>query len=351
MAKLLQWFKTKSADDASIESSRAYLLTFVQAQMFSNTLFEGVSWYYLLSDLDLMARAAKLTPLANRSVASVCSVIDTLPPASVEQLMAGRFAYFTPPSDDNDGQVAELLFPLSPAIAKEMLLRRKAVHLELEVNDQRKAVLSEQAAERQKLISQWYKCPSAKLSNEPDDLLHWVRVQTPDTWHELILSWGYNNGGALNDVLGWIVDQPNCDLSTAATFFFNCAIGLASEDPSSLSPWYHSDWEMMKRVADNWNRGLYTSAELRLDVEASDIKYYDDLVVQRNNCGRPLAWNIPEPQFRRFGARAHVSAYHFEDGRYLSLSFETWLRRRDRPSMCGLNYPACCGSSDKRVSG
>jgi Domain of unknown function (DUF4274) len=344
MAKLLQWPTGKPSENALIEEHRTYLRTFADIQVFSNPPFEGLGWHYFLSDLDLMARAAKLTTLTNRSVAAVCDTIDALPASSIQQLLAARFAYFSPPSDDNDAQVAELLGTLSLLLAKNMLLRRKAVHLEMEAIEERKAVLALQTAERDKLRDQWRNCPTARLSTEPNDLLRWVQVQTPDTWHELIESWNYNNGGRLNSVLGWIIDQPNCDLSTAAKFFFTCAIGLADQEPSSLDSWYRGDWELMKRVADNWSRGLYSQAELRLGVDASDIRYYDDLVEQRNERGQPLAWKIPDPQSRRFGTRSHVSAYHFEHG-HLSLSFATWMRVRDRFTTCGVDYPACCAAT------
>ena len=159
-------------------------------------------------------------------------------------------------------------------------------------------------------------------------MLRWVKYQTPDTWQILLDGWDYNEGGRRNDVLRWIFDQPNCDVATAAKFFFTA--GLAGEDPESLSPWYRGDWELMKRVADNWSCGLYMRSELALDVEASDIEYFDRLAEKRKKTGQPLAFRIPGPRFRRFGTRSPRSDYFYEHGGPLSWSFDAWLKRRER---------------------
>lgn len=296
--------------------------------------FEGLSWEYFFADVELEARAARIR-IRDGSVGVICDTILALPSPAIVRLMAARHAYFSPPADE--AWVDELLRPVDAVRAKLMRQRRHAVHAAQAIEAKREEARREAVAAEDALRAQWYVCPHAKLSSEPEDLLRWVKVQTPDTWHIIVEGCDYNYDDR-DDVIEWIFDQPNCDLGTAAQFFFTA--GLADEDPEKLSRVYRRKWHLMKRIADNWRRGFYVRNELQHSVEPSEMKGYDELVVRREAAGRPLPWKVPGPTERRFGSRQPDSMYCYEHG-HLKLAFSAWKRHRSR-SGCGKDYPRCC---------
>lgn len=298
--------------------------------------FKGVSWEYFLADLELEARAARIK-MSYSSIGSICDTINSLPSASIVRMNAALFVYFTPLEPDNESQVDYLLQPLDEATTKLMRQRRHAVHAVQAIEARQENARKEADAKEAEARGQWYACPRSKISTEPENFFHWIKIQAPDTWHEIIDGWDYNSFD-LKDVIEWVLDQPQCDLGTAAQFFFTC--GLANEDPEKLSPGYRRGWHLMKRVAENWQRGLYVHNELQPSIEPSDIISYDALVVRREAEGRPLAWNIPGPKARRFGSRMPNSMYFYEHG-HLKLAFSIWKKQREQ-SGCGENYPHFC---------
>jgi hypothetical protein len=325
--------------DETIAVRRGYVSNCVMFQGLSDRPgfppFQGLSWDYFLADVALEARAARMK-MRDMTVGSICDTIEVLPPAAIVRLNAALFAYFTPVAPENEAQIDYLLQPLDAATTKLMRQRRHAVHA---IEAKQEESIKQTAAQDEELRSQWWQCPHVELSSEPEDFLRWIKVQTPDTWHAIVEGWDYNSADR-DDVIEWILDQPSCDLGTAAQFFFTAATGLAGEDPEKLSSGYRRKWHLMKRVADNWQRGLYVRNELQHEVAASDVKYYDELVARRETAGRPLPWKVPGPKARRFGSRLPDSAYGYEPG-HLKLTFVAWKRQRER-SGCGKDFPRCC---------
>ncbi len=299
--------------------------------------FEGLAWHYYLADVDLEARAARIPVPDLADAWSISETIKALPPMGIVRLMAAHVVYFSPA--DNEPQIDESLQRLDAATVQRMRQRQQAILADnaaaAKANDARTAA----AAQDAELEAQWRRCPHATLSCAPEDFLPWVKLQSPDTWHVLVAGWDYNSADR-DDVIEWILDQPSCDLATAAQYFFSTAIGLATEDPEKLSPGYRRKWLLMKRVADNWQRGLYARNELQHSVEPSDIAWYDELVARREAEGRPLPWKLSGPDERRFGGRLPDSAYCYEPG-HLTLNFAAWKRHRERLG-CGRDFPRCC---------
>jgi len=326
--------------DEKINLYRDFVRQSALCQGFSRRPFDGLSWDYFLADVELEARAAHIDVPRDGTVGSVCDTIELLPPPAIVRLIAALSVYFSPWAPENEAQVDYLLRPLDAATAKRMRQRRHAVHAAQAIASKQEETRREAAAQQEALQSQWRQCPRAKLSSEPEDFLRWIKVQTPDTWHVIVLAWDYNSADR-DDVIEWIFEQPTCDLGTVAQFFFTAAIGLADQDPEELSPGYRRKWLLMKRVADNWERGHYLRNELQHSVEASDIKYYDGLVAGREADGRPLLWKVPGPDARRFGSRRPDSAYCYEPG-HLKLNFSVWKRHHERWGDCGKDFPRCC---------
>jgi hypothetical protein len=299
--------------------------------------FEGLSWDCFLADVELEARAARITLPRSWSAESISDTIKVLPPAAIVRLMAARTVYFSPLAPQNEAQVDWMLQRLDAATVKRMRQRRHAVHAAQAIEARREEARKEADAREEALRAQWYACPYARLSTEPEDFLRWIKVQTPDTWHVIVSGWDHNSDDR-DDVIEWILDQPSCDLGTVAQFFFTTASGCVDQDPGQLSPCYRRKWLQTKRAADHWQRGHYSRNELDPCVEPSDMQYYDDLVARLEAEGRPLPWKVP--QARRFGARRPDSAYRYEHW-HLMLDFAVWKRHRER-SGCGKDFPRCC---------
>jgi hypothetical protein len=330
--------------DEKIANYRSYVRDSVMmhglSHMGISVPFQGLSWDYFLADVELEARAARIK-LPDRTVGSICDTIEALPPASIVRLMAARIVYFSALAPENEAQVDWLLQGQDASTVSRMRQRRHAVHAIQATESKQEATRNKTPTQEENLESQYWPCPHAQLSSEPEDFLGWIRVQTPDTWHVIVEGWDYNSADR-DDVIEWIFEQPNCDLGTAAQFFFTAAIGLAGEDPEKLSPGYRRKWQLMKRVADNWQFGLYSRRELQHSVQPSDEGYYDDLVARREAAGRPLPWKVPGPKARRFGGRLADSAYCYEDT-HLRLRFAAWKQQRERFG-CGKDFPRCCSA-------
>jgi hypothetical protein len=253
--------------DEKITLYRDYVRQSVMSQGFAPRQFEGLAWDYFLADVELEARAARIK-MRDLTVGSICDTIQVLPPTAIVRLRAARSVYFSPLAPENEAQVDWLLQPFDAATVKLMRQRRHAVHAAQAIEAKQEEAGKQAAAQEDALQSQWWQCPHAELSSEPEEMLRWIKVQTPDTWHVMVEGWDYNYDDR-DDVIEWIFDQPNCDLGTAAQFFFTAGLGLADEDPEKLSSGYRRKWDLMKRVADNWQRGFYLREELQHSVEPS----------------------------------------------------------------------------------
>lgn len=104
--------------DEKVKLYRDYLRQSALVQGFASRPFDGLSWDYFLADVELEARAARITVPRDGTVGSVCDTIDLLPPTALVRLMAALSVYFTPWAPENEAQVDYLLRPLDAATAK-----------------------------------------------------------------------------------------------------------------------------------------------------------------------------------------------------------------------------------------
>ncbi|HEY0628145.1 MAG TPA: DUF4274 domain-containing protein [Sphingomicrobium sp.] len=70
----------------------------------------------------------------------------------------------------------------------------------------------------------------------------WLRDQTPRTWHQVALTWNWDDG---TEVLDWILDQPACDAGTALALYL-----------SSEADWYADQFESMEQMNAEGHWGL-----------------------------------------------------------------------------------------------
>ena len=67
-------------------------------------------------------------------------------------------------------------------------------------------------------LNQWWADPDVLIvpAGEPEKTIEWLKDQTPETWHQVVMTWNYDYG---DNVLTWILNQENCDRGTAARIF------------------------------------------------------------------------------------------------------------------------------------
>ena len=303
--------------------------------------FAGAEWPYFFTDLRDEAQAAKVA-LPDGSVHALASSLDAFPADAVLRLFAAYFAYITPLQPERENYVDELLSVFDRAGAQRMRKRRAAVQALIVAQERDKALRLAEANRRLTLEVEHMRCPRGRLDLKPDEFLRWVQAQTPDTWHLVMFGWEYDDD-SYNSALSWILDQPQCDVGTAARFFFFAATGLATGDPEKLRSYHRAQWELMKKAADLWSAGHYLQSELDPGLDGADVAWFDGYAADRLRDGRPLAFAIPAPTARSFGTRWPQSGYAYHGGGRVGPSFEVWLKSRERSGSCGKNYPACCG--------
>ena len=294
--------------------------------------FAGAQWPYFFTDLRDEAQAAKVA-LPDGSVNALASSLDALPADAVLRLFATYFAYITPLEPERENSVDELLSVFDRAGAQRMRKRRAAVQALIAAQEREKALRLAEADRRQKLEMEHIRCPRGRLDLKPDQFLHWVQAQRPDTWHLVMFGWEYDDD-SYNSALSWILDQPQCDVGTAARFFFLAAMGLATEDPEKLRRHYRAQWELMKKAADLWSAGHIWQSELDPGLSGTDVDWFDGYAADRLRDGRPLAFAIPAPTARSFGTRWPQSGYAYHGGGRVGPSFEIWLKNRERSGLC-----------------
>lgn len=302
--------------------------------------FAGAQWPYFFADLRDEAQAAKVA-LPDSSVHALANSLDALPADAVYRLYAAYFAYITPLKPERENSVDELLSVFDRAGAQRMRQRRAAVQALIDAEERDKALRLAEADRRQKLEMEHTRCPRGRLDLSPDEFLQWIRAQTPDTWHLIVFGWEYDDD-SFNSALSWILDQPQCDVGTAARFFFLAAMGLATEEPEKLRSHYRAQWELMKKAADLWSAGHYRQSELDPGLDGADVAWFDGYAADRLHEGRPLAFAIPAPTARSFGTRLPQSGYAYHGSGRVGPSFEVWLKNRARSGSCGKDFPACC---------
>ena len=155
-----------------------------------------------------------------------------------------------------------------------MRKRRAAVQALIVAQERDKALRLAEAERRQKLEMEHARCPRGRWDLKPVEFLQWLQAQTPGTWHLFMVAWEYDDD-SYNSAVSWILDQPQCDVGTAARIFFVTAMWLVTEDPEKLQPHYRAQWELMKKAADLWSAGHYLQSQLDPGLDGADVAWFD----------------------------------------------------------------------------
>jgi hypothetical protein len=92
-------------------------------------------------------------------------------------------------------------------------------------------------------------------------MVTWLQQRSPDVWHSVAehLNWDF-----AEDVIEWIVSQPQCDLATAALVFWKAGPDHWCQFPNANAvPDFQVDnFNFCKSLVDRANSGFYIRREL-----------------------------------------------------------------------------------------
>jgi Domain of unknown function (DUF4274) len=101
-------------------------------------------------------------------------------------------------------------------------------------------------------------------------MISWLQGRSPDVWHIVA---EYLNWDFAQNVLEWIVSQPQCDLATAALLFWKGApeYWLKFSNSDAVPRHHLDDFNFAKNLADRANSGLYARQELAFAGDARNM--------------------------------------------------------------------------------
>ncbi len=140
-----------------------------------------------------------------------------------------------------------------------------------------------------------------RLSNlSPEELVEALKGLGPDVWHQVAI--GYNWNYQPEVVFGWIVNQENCELSTAITILtMGQAVDLMREEASGSDISDDFRFEMFETISQRINDGDY---QINI-IDIGDPVFFEELVeFQRTEEGegRKIRWALPHEVIELFEA-------------------------------------------------
>jgi hypothetical protein len=146
----------------------------------------------------------------------------------------------------------------------------------------------------------------------PNDLVAWLATQPANVWHEVAVNYNWDLDAPRD--LGWIIDQPFCDLATAMHVFlygapeFYDAYKTAAEVPEHARPVF----ELVDRVAQRIIEGAYPMRRFAVDGDALAQRQ----AYQRKQLasGGLIHWVLPDEAFGPFERRPTNSPFLYHDG-------------------------------------
>ncbi|WP_321384610.1 DUF4274 domain-containing protein [Rhizobium sp.] len=149
-------------------------------------------------------------------------------------------------------------------------------------------------------------------------MIDWLSTRSPDVWHAVSV---YLNFDFAEDVFEWILTRPECDLATAAAYFWRCEpsdmLEYLAKEPEKWRE--DDDYLAVVKLVDRVKAGFYSRSEilyvghdLRPGEEMSswilaEARMLRDIA--RDAGEGNLPWTLPESLVPPFGHRpAIVSA-------------------------------------------
>lgn len=164
-------------------------------------------------------------------------------------------------------------------------------------------------------LNQWWADPDAVIvpAGQPEKTIDWLKGQTPETWHQVVMTWNYDYG---DKVLTWILNQENCDRGTAARIFHIEGFGHWLHDIELADDKNH----VCNVALANWHR--YKKSELKHNCDVVD---WADEWIKENASKEPYEHKPIQEILVFEGKRDAISKYGSEDGKIV-VSLEHWLK-------------------------
>jgi len=146
----------------------------------------------------------------------------------------------------------------------------------------------------------------------PKQLVEWLATQPANVWHEVAVNYNWDHDAPRD--LGWIIEQPYCDLATAMHVFlfgepgFYDAYKTAAEVPAHALPVF----ELLDRVAQRIVEGAYPMRRFVVDQDA--LARRQAYQQQRLATGGFIRWVLPKEAFGPFERRPTNSPFLYHDG-------------------------------------
>ncbi|MBX5192778.1 DUF4274 domain-containing protein [Rhizobium sp. NZLR3b] len=142
-------------------------------------------------------------------------------------------------------------------------------------------------------------------------MINWLTGRSPDARHAIAEDLNFDFA---EDVFEWILTQPDCDLATAASYFWRAGPLERLEHPDT----FEEDILTLKRLVDRVNAGFYRRSEIYYggqelwegeEVCSWTVEEAEDLrEFARAHGASNLPWTLPEALVPPFGHRAaHIS--------------------------------------------
>ncbi|ACE93448.1 hypothetical protein RHECIAT_PA0000102 (plasmid) [Rhizobium etli CIAT 652] len=120
-------------------------------------------------------------------------------------------------------------------------------------------------------------------------MIDWLTGRSPDARHAIAEDLNFDFA---EDVFEWILTQPDCDLATAASYFWRAGPLERLEHPDT----FEEDNLTLKRLVDRVNAGFYRRSEI----------YYGGQELWEGE--QVCSWTIAEAEELREFARAHEAS-------------------------------------------
>jgi len=145
----------------------------------------------------------------------------------------------------------------------------------------------------------------------PGTLRLWLRHQSPAMWHEVACGYNWDAEPTLD--LGWIVDQPDCDLATALQVFLGGSPDYFVDRESLEDLWAEAqdNCALLDRIAQRVMAGGYKTANYGLRYPEESEGWLRALEHRIVNKGR---WALGADVFARLGNQPTGSPFTFHDG-------------------------------------
>ena len=137
-------------------------------------------------------------------------------------------------------------------------------------------------------------------------MIDWLTGRSPDARHAIAQDLNFDFA---EDVFEWILTQPDCDLATAASYFWRAGPLERLEDPA----FFGEESLALKRLVERVNAGFYSRSEIFYpgqeprngeEVDSATLQEAETLrEFARTHKASDLLWTLPEALVPPFGRR------------------------------------------------